>query len=94
MKIYEALAMGKPVVSTRVGAEGLPLHDGKDIVLADEPQAFARSIVQLLRDPGRRRALGAAGRRLTTESFSWDVVARRFGEICEGVVSHRLRGAA
>ena len=94
MKIYEAMAMGLPVVSTRVGAEGLPVHDGKDIVLADEPAAFARSIVDLLRDAGRRRALGAAGRRLTTESFSWDVVARRFGDICESVVAHRMRGAA
>jgi glycosyltransferase involved in cell wall biosynthesis len=88
------MAMGMPVVSTRIGAEGLPVHDGKDIILADDPQSFARHLVQLLRDGHRRRALGAAGRRLTTENFSWDVVARRFGEICASVVEHRMRGAA
>jgi polysaccharide biosynthesis protein PslH len=94
MKIYEAMAMAMPVVSTSIGAEGLPVHDGKDVVLADDAPSFARSIVQLLGDPQRRRALGAAGRRLTTENFSWDVVARRFAEICESVVEQRMRGAA
>jgi glycosyltransferase involved in cell wall biosynthesis len=94
MKIFEAMAMSKPVVSTRVGAEGLPVNDGKDIVLADEPAELARRVVELLQDEARRRALGTAGRKLVTENFSWDGVARRFSDICEGVVQHRMRGAA
>jgi glycosyltransferase involved in cell wall biosynthesis len=94
MKIYEAMAMALPVVSTRVGAEGLPVTDGRDILLADDPAAFARRTVELLRDEGRRRSLGAAGRRLVTESFSWESVARSFGDICQSVVDAGKRGAA
>jgi polysaccharide biosynthesis protein PslH len=94
MKIFEAMAMGKPVVSTRIGAEGLPVNDGKDILMADDPVAFAEATLALLRDQGRRRALGAAGRRLVTESFSWDSVARHFTDICQDVVEHKMRGAA
>jgi glycosyltransferase involved in cell wall biosynthesis len=94
MKIYEAMAMAMPVVSTRVGAEGLPVTDGRDIVLADEPAEFARRTVELLRDEARRRSLGAAGRRLVTENFSWESVARTFGDICQGVVDAGKRGAA
>lgn len=89
MKIFEAMAMAKPVVSTRLGAEGLPVTDGRNIVLADEPEELARQIVALLRDPMRRRQLGSAGRQLVTQHFTWDVVARRFTEICEEVVSRR-----
>jgi glycosyltransferase involved in cell wall biosynthesis len=94
MKIYEAMAMGKPVVSTRIGAEGLPVTGGRDLVLADDAEAFAREILALLRDEGRRRSLGEAGRRLVTERFTWDAVARQFTEICQNVVTSRLRGAA
>jgi polysaccharide biosynthesis protein PslH len=92
MKIYEAMAMGKAVVSTRVGAEGLPVTDGRDIVLADKPEAIAARIVELLGDDGRRRMIGDAGRRLCTDHFSWDVVARRFSEICQDTVSRTATG--
>jgi len=61
LKILEAAAMAKPVVSTRIGAEGLNFVDGEEIVLADEPRAFAHAIVDLLADPARRRTLGDAG---------------------------------
>jgi polysaccharide biosynthesis protein PslH len=94
MKIFEAMAMGKPVVSTRVGAEGLPVNDGKDILLADQPAAFAEATLSLLRSQQRRQQLGAAGRRLVTERFSWEGVARAFTDTCQEVVEHKLRGAA
>jgi polysaccharide biosynthesis protein PslH len=78
LKIFEALSMGKPVVSTTIGAEGLPLVDGQHFLRADEPAAFAAAVVSLLSDPARRSALGAAGRRLVEERFSWGHVAREF----------------
>src|SRR5207244_11861099 len=78
MKIFEALAMGKAVVSTRVGAEGLPLVPGEHYLQADDPAHFARAVVSLLGDPDRRRALGTAGRRLVEERYSWSQVAREF----------------
>jgi glycosyltransferase involved in cell wall biosynthesis len=87
LKIYEALAMGKAVVSTSVGAEGLPLVDGEHFVRADDPGAFARAVVSLLRSPERRRALGQAGRRLVEERYSWSQVAREFADRCAQVAT-------
>ena len=78
LKIFEALAQGKAVVSTRIGAEGLPLVPDRHFVQADQPDDFARAVVSLLRDPARRRALGEAGRRLVAERFAWREVAREF----------------
>ncbi|HEY0707729.1 MAG TPA: glycosyltransferase [Polyangia bacterium] len=91
MKIYEAMAMGKPVVSTRVGAEGLPVNDGRDIALADTPADFAARVLGLLRNREQRRMLGGAGRTLVTENYSWQGVARRFTQICETVVAGAKR---
>jgi sugar transferase (PEP-CTERM/EpsH1 system associated) len=85
LKICEALAMGKPVVSTTVGAEGLPLVSGEHFIRSDEPADFARAVVSLLRDPERRRALGAAGRRLMEERHSWQRVTDRFEAHCREV---------
>ena len=83
LKIFEALAMGKAVVSTTVGAEGLPLVDGVHFVRADGAEAFAGAVVALLQDGARRRALGQAGRGLVTERYAWTQVARVFEQQCE-----------
>jgi glycosyltransferase involved in cell wall biosynthesis len=78
LKIFEALAMGKPVVSTTIGAEGLPLTPDVHFVQADDPAPFAAGLIALLREPGRRAALGAAGRRLVEERYGWRQVAKEF----------------
>lgn len=83
LKIFEGLAMGKAVVSTTIGAEGLPLVDGTHFLRADGPADFARAVVSLLRDPDRRKALGTAGRRLMEERYSWARVAAEFEARCE-----------
>jgi glycosyltransferase involved in cell wall biosynthesis len=83
LKVFEALSMGKAVVSTGVGVEGLPLAPGEHYLKADDPQAFASAVVSLLRDPVRRHALGKAGQRLTRERYAWPKVAREFGSYCE-----------
>lgn len=83
IKIFEALSMGKAVVSTTVGAEGLPLNDGEHFVRADSPADFSSAVVSLLRDPTRRRALGTAGRQLVETHYSWASVAREFEARCE-----------
>jgi glycosyltransferase involved in cell wall biosynthesis len=82
LKIFEALAMGKALVSTAVGAEGLPLVDGEHYLRADGPEAFARAVVALLRSPDRRDVLGAAGRAVVAEHHAWPVVARVFEQRC------------
>jgi glycosyltransferase involved in cell wall biosynthesis len=83
--------MGKAIVSTAVGAEGLPLVPGQHYLRADEPWNFAQAVVSLLRDPGRREALGTAGRQLVEERFSWAQVAREFEARCEEVVTRHAR---
>jgi sugar transferase (PEP-CTERM/EpsH1 system associated) len=87
LKIFEGLAMGKAVVSTTVGAEGLPLSSGTHLLLADEPAEFARAVVSLLRDSTRRRALGTAGRELVAQRYSWNQVAREFEARCQEVLT-------
>jgi glycosyltransferase involved in cell wall biosynthesis len=86
MKIFEALGMAKPVVSTTVGAEGLALTDQKEFIAADNPEDFAAAVVHLLHNEARRTELGEAGRALVVERYSWDQVAREFERLCEEVV--------
>jgi len=76
LKIFEAMAMGKAVVSTTVGAEGLPVQSGEQLLLADGSEAFASAVVGLLRDVDRRRALEQAARTLVVEAYDWSAVAR------------------
>jgi glycosyltransferase involved in cell wall biosynthesis len=91
LKIFEALSMGKAVVATSVGAEGLPVVPGRHFLRADSPGEFAHAVVALLKDPARRRALGAEGRRLVEEHYSWAQVARHFERHCEELVSSDAR---
>jgi protein-tyrosine-phosphatase/glycosyltransferase involved in cell wall biosynthesis len=91
LKIFEALAMGKAVVSTTIGAEGLPLVPGVHFLQEDDPERFAAGVVALLGDPGLRRSLGRAGRDLVEARASWPRVADEFESCCaEAVDLHRL----
>jgi polysaccharide biosynthesis protein PslH len=72
LKILEALAMRKAVVSTTVGCEGLALVSGKHLIVADQPEAFAQAVVELVKNPEKRRALGTAGRSLVEAEYSWE----------------------
>jgi glycosyltransferase involved in cell wall biosynthesis len=87
IKIFEALSMGKAVVSTSVGAEGLALESGRHFLAADTAHDFAQAVIRLLRDPARRGALGDAGRALVDANYSWSKVARQFEARCEEVVA-------
>lgn len=80
LKIFEAMAMGKAVVSTSIGAEGLPVTDGTHLLLADTPAAFAGRVVELLRDPARRQQIGSAARRLVAAHYDWTAVGQDFEE--------------
>jgi sugar transferase (PEP-CTERM/EpsH1 system associated) len=93
LKIFEAMAMGKAVVSTTVGAEGLPVTPGQHIVIADHPQAFAEEVVRLIRDDAERRRLEVEARRLVLERYDWSAVARDFEEALERVCRARIAAA-
>ncbi len=73
LKILEAWAAGMPVVSTTVGAEGLPALDGEQILLADEPAAFAEAVSRLLACKELRDRVGKAGRLLMEKEFTWEI---------------------
>jgi sugar transferase (PEP-CTERM/EpsH1 system associated) len=78
LKIFEAMAMGKAVVSTTVGAEGLPLTPGREILIADDPERFAGAAVQLLRDQDLRHSIESAARQLVLQHYDWAAV---FGDL-------------
>ena len=82
MKIYEAMAMRRPVVSTTLGAEGLAVEPDRHIVLADAPSDFAAATVALLDDHANADRLASAGHELVTSRFSSEAVARQFESIC------------
>jgi glycosyltransferase involved in cell wall biosynthesis len=82
LKVYEAMAMERPLISTSVGAEGLPLSDGEELLLADTPDDFAAAVVRVLRDRSLAQRLGARAAATVRERFGWDRVAARFAEIC------------
>jgi sugar transferase (PEP-CTERM/EpsH1 system associated) len=88
LKIYEAMAMGCPVVSTTIGAEGLPLSNGDTIILADDPASFADEVVALLDAPDTAVALADRAERLVRSEFGWATVAERFGAICVDGTRH------
>lgn len=77
VKILNALSMALPIVSTRIGAEGIGVTDGKDILIANTPDKFAAQCVKLLREPALRDSLGEAGRELVEKYYSWGAVERR-----------------
>jgi glycosyltransferase involved in cell wall biosynthesis len=76
LKILEALACGLPVVSTKVGAEGLLLRPGVDYVQAEE-DAMADALVQAIRQPGPIQALATQGRRLVLDTYDWGVLGKK-----------------
>lgn len=82
LKIYEAMAMEKPIISTTVGAEGLPVRDNVELLLADTPQAFAEKVVEVITNQTLARELGTRAAATVREKFGWDKVAAEFAEIC------------
>lgn len=86
IKIFEAMAMGKAVVSTSLGAEGLPVRHGENILLADDPADFARSVVMLLKDQALRNNLGRAARQLVEEKYGWATVGDCFEAVLACIV--------
>jgi glycosyltransferase involved in cell wall biosynthesis len=89
LKIFEAMSMGKAVVSTAVGAEGLPVTDGRDIVSADDPGAFADAVVRLIEDSAARRRIESAARQLVVDRYDWSAVAQDFEDALSDVCRAR-----
>jgi glycosyltransferase involved in cell wall biosynthesis len=76
LKIVEAMAMGKAIVSTTLGAEGIEAVPGRDILIEDEPAAFAEALSRLLAEPTLAARIGQSARHLAVDRYSWSDAAR------------------
>jgi glycosyltransferase involved in cell wall biosynthesis len=92
LKIYEAMAAAVPIVSTTVGAEGLEVHDGTDIVLADDAERFGQSVIDLLRAPEKRTSIANAAS-VTVARFDWSVIAADFELVLERAIHASRRSS-
>lgn len=81
LKVLEALAMGKAIVSTSLGVAGIECQNGRDLLIADTAPEFARALASLLRDKSRARELGMNARRLAQERYDWRKLVPKFEEI-------------
>lgn len=86
LKIYEAMAMEKPVVSTTIGAEGLPVHDGAQLLIGDDPETFAHAVVKVLSDSEFAAQLGKSAAQYVRQNFGWPGVATTFADLCRAAV--------
>jgi len=89
VKILNALAMGKAIVSTSVGCEGIDVEHGKNIYIADTELEFAKGILELLEDSDKREKLGKEGIKLIQEKYQWERIAEKVEEEYEKVLQER-----
>ena len=89
LKILQALAMGKAVVTTSVGCEGLELVDDEHLWVADTPQEFANKVIALLHDPATRRRLGEAGMQRVRTRYRWPDAAKALEALYHNVCARR-----
>jgi len=94
LKILEAMALGTPVVSTTVGAEGLEATHEKDILIADTPSAFAEHLIRLCEDADLWRTLSENGRQLVEQKYDWKLLGRKFERFLTCVCEEFSRSAA
>jgi sugar transferase (PEP-CTERM/EpsH1 system associated) len=78
LKVLEAMAMGKAIVSTSFGVSGIACENGREVWIADDAQSFANALATLLRDKDKARALGANARRLAEETYEWKKLVPQF----------------
>ena len=89
LKIYEAMAMELPMVSTTIGAEGLPVTDGEHILLRDTAADFAAGLGELLLDRARAAQIGRQAADKVRREFGWAQVTRKFAELCERTAARK-----
>jgi polysaccharide biosynthesis protein PslH len=82
LKLFEAMAMEKAIVTTTVGAEGLPVRDDEHLLIADSPDAFAAAVLTVLRDPASGDGLGQRAAALVRSRFGWSRAAEQFADSC------------
>jgi len=77
-KVLEAMTLRRPIISTTMGCDGFPVVSGREVILADEPAGFARAVVELLKDAGKREELGRAGFDFAAAHYDWSAIVPLF----------------
>jgi glycosyltransferase involved in cell wall biosynthesis len=86
LKILDAMASGKAIVSTSIGCEGLGLIPEKEILIGDSPEEFARQVVRVCQDAALRLALGAAGRARVEREYAWGTIGEKLDQLLKSLV--------
>jgi polysaccharide biosynthesis protein PslH len=92
LKVLEGLALGKAMVSTSLGCEGVDVRDGEHLLIGDGAESFASKVIELFDDPARGEELGRAGRRLIERAYPWDLVGRRMEAVYDEMLLGRQEG--
>jgi glycosyltransferase involved in cell wall biosynthesis len=90
LKIVEAMAMGKAIVSTTLGAEGIEAVRGRDLLIEDEPAAFAEAVNRLLAEPNLAARIGRSARQLAVERYAWSGAARALEDFYRRTIAAAL----
>lgn len=92
LKVLEAMAMRRPVVSTRIGCEGLMVEEGKHLLIGENPSNFAAAVVSLLKDGERWQRFAENGRKLVEERYGWRKSAERIAEVWRALIEKDVQG--
>jgi polysaccharide biosynthesis protein PslH len=90
LKIVEGMAMRKAIVATTLGAEGIEAVPGRDLLIADEPERFAASVVRVLQEPGLADRLGDAARQLAVARYAWTAAGAALDEFYREILAERI----
>jgi glycosyltransferase involved in cell wall biosynthesis len=91
LKILESMALGRPVVSTSIGCEGLDVIDGRHLLIADDPKSFADKTVRLLTDSVLFQHIATEARQLVVNRYDWDIIAHQLMDIYSELVQRAAR---
>lgn len=86
LKIMESMGMGKAIVSTSIGAEGIEYTDGENIIIADDEELFANKVIELMNNRQKAIEIGQNARKLVEENYSWKILADRLDSVYRAVV--------
>lgn len=92
LKIVEGMAMGKAIVSTKLGAEGIEAVSGRDFLVEDQPKAFADAVSRLLADPDLAARIGQSARHVAVQRYSWSSAARKLEDFYRHILEAGSRG--
>jgi glycosyltransferase involved in cell wall biosynthesis len=88
LKILESMALGRAVVSTSIGCEGLNVIDKENIMIADTPTEFAERVIRLLTDKGLRDRIARNARRLVEAHYDWAVISRKLMKVYDNIADY------